>query len=91
MAWNPSAGASAVRYSGVFELLALLVESSRAFVPPGTLPKGSRVEIVQVEPGWFESREIGEGPAAGPFGIPELAVTRPLPVSEEIVFTVPPR
>src|ERR1035437_2784035 len=58
---NPSAGARAVRYSGVFALLALLVESSRAFVPPGTLPKESRVEVVQVETGWFDSREIGEG------------------------------
>jgi hypothetical protein len=26
-----------------------------------------------------------------PFGIPQLAVTRPLPVTEEIVFTVPAR
>lgn len=35
-------------------------------------------------------------PASGllvlwPFGMPNLALTRPLPVSEEIVFTVPPR
>jgi hypothetical protein len=46
----------------VLALLALLAETSRAFVPPGTLPRGSRVEIVQVETGWFESREIGEEP-----------------------------
>jgi hypothetical protein len=45
----------------VFALLALLVETSRAFVPPGALPTGTRVEIVQVETGWFASREIGEG------------------------------
>jgi hypothetical protein len=62
MARDRSAGARAVRSSGVFALLALLAETFRAFVPPGTLPKGSRVEIVQVETGWFESREIGEEP-----------------------------
>lgn len=44
----------------MFALLALLAGTSRAFVPPGTLPKGSRVEVVQVETGWSESREIGE-------------------------------
>jgi hypothetical protein len=35
-------------------------------------------------------------PASGvlilwPFGMPELAITRPLPVTEEVVFTVPAR
>jgi hypothetical protein len=45
----------------VFALLTLLVEAARLFVPPGTLPKESRVEIVQIETGWFETRLIGEG------------------------------
>jgi hypothetical protein len=44
----------------VFALLAVLVESSHLFLPQGTLPKESRVEVVQVETGWFETREIGE-------------------------------
>src|ERR1039458_7571505 len=51
---------SAVRSPGVFALLAVLVESSYLFLPQGTLPKESRVEVVQVETGWFETREIGE-------------------------------
>ncbi|HEX7579097.1 MAG TPA: carboxypeptidase regulatory-like domain-containing protein [Thermoanaerobaculia bacterium] len=45
----------------MFALLTLLVEASRLFVPPGTLPKESRVESVQIETGWFETRLIGEG------------------------------
>jgi hypothetical protein len=57
-----------------------------------------RIELVG---GDFRSRpdgtfRIGGLPASGtltiwPLGIPNLAVTRPLPVLEEIVFTVPPR
>jgi hypothetical protein len=50
----------------VFALLTLLVEASRLFVPSGTLPKESRVEIVQIETGWFETCEIGEGPGDVP-------------------------
>ncbi len=50
----------------MFALLALLVEASRLFVPQGTLPKESRVEIVHVETGWFETREVGEGAGTVP-------------------------
>ncbi|MEO8055903.1 MAG: hypothetical protein ABI768_12170 [Acidobacteriota bacterium] len=50
----------------MFVLLTLLVEAARLFVPPGTLPKGSRVEIVQVETGRREVREVGEGAGAAP-------------------------
>src|ERR1019366_4348996 len=71
---------SAVRSPGVFALLAVLVESSHLFLPQGTLPKESRVEVVQVETGWFETREIGAAR-----GFTRLAAKR----GEEIAIAVP--
>ena len=44
----------------MFALLAVLVGWSHLSLPKGTLPRESRVEVVQVETGWFETREIGE-------------------------------
>jgi hypothetical protein len=50
----------------VFVLLTLLVEASRLFVSPGTLPKDSRVAAVHLETGWSEARLVGEGAGAAP-------------------------
>ena len=50
----------------MFVLLTLLVEASRLFVPPGTLPKDSRVAAVHIETGWSEARVVGEGAGAAP-------------------------
>jgi hypothetical protein len=46
----------------VIALVTLLFESTRVLVPVGALPVDSHVEIVQLETGWFASREIGETP-----------------------------